>query len=136
MNPSPQRDIRWLPFRNDAGESIPAYALLRITGVATVNGQTLHTAAKPNASTTHLVWAFNSDIIVASGGYGLCTFDYPAIAKVNTGVTTTNSAKYGPSNGQWYIVPTASATFNLVAIQGQTTAQGDTTVVDLIRCAG
>ena len=132
MNASAHRDIRWLPFRNDSGESIPAYSLLRITGVATVNGQIVWLAAKPNSSTTHLVWAFNGSTTTAIDGYGQCTFDYPAIAKIDTGVSTINNSRYGPSNSQWYIVPSASATFDLVVILGQSAAQGDTTVVERI----
>ena len=133
MDTSSYRDIRWLPYRNDSGEIVPPYALLRVTGVATVNGQTMHTVAKPNASTTHLVWAFNDGASVAVDGIGLLTFDSPAVAKVNTGVVPTAGAKYGPSSGQWYIVASASATFDLVVIHGTPSGVGDVTVVQLIR---
>lgn len=131
MDALPFHDIRWVTYRNDSGEEIPAYALLRITGVATVNGQTLFTAAKPNASTTHLIWAFNSDIVVASGAtnLGLCTFDFPAIAKINAGAAPVLNEMWGPTDAQWYIVRADSATIPLFEIHGKTTAMGDAVVV-------
>lgn len=131
MNTAPFRDQRWLPFRNDAGESIPAYALLRITGVAILNEQTIYSAEKPNASTTHLVWAFNSDLVVASGStnLGLCTFDFPAIAKTAASANPAINEQWGPKNAEWYIVKNNTATMPLFRIVGKTTGQGDTTVV-------
>ena len=134
MDITTYRDIRWLPYRNDAGETIPAYALLRITGVESLGTspdvQTLYVAAKPSASATHLVWAFNDGSSIASGGYGLLTFDFPAVAKVNTGAAPVNSETWGPSSGQWYIVKSDTATMPLVVIHGKTTEQGDTTIVE------
>ena len=134
MDVAPYRDIRWLPYRNDSGETVPAYALLRITGVeafgTSPDAQTIYVTAKPNASTTHLVWGFADSDGAASGGYGLLTFDFPAVAKVNTGAAPVNSETWGPSNGQWYIVKSDTATMPLVVIHGKTTEQGDTTIVE------
>ncbi len=134
MDPTTYRDIRWLPYRNDSGETIPPYALLRITGVETSNGQTIYVAAKPNSSTTHLVWAFNDGASIGDDAYGLLTFDFPAVAKVDAGAAPVNNERWGPINGQWYIVASASATFDLVVIHGQTVEQGDTVIVDSIQC--
>ena len=134
MTEQPYRDIRWLPYRNDSGEIVPPYALVRISGVAVVNGQTMQIGEKPAAVSCEFVYGFNDGASVAVDGIGLLTFDSPAVAKVNTGATTTNNSRWSATTGQWYInlTPPTSSGYSLAlgVIHGQTTEQGDTAIVD------
>lgn len=65
--------IRWLEVENVAGEDIPAFALLRVTGVATGGAVQV---AKPNAVSAKECMV-NGPIIIPSGKNGQATFDSP-----------------------------------------------------------
>lgn len=94
---------RWLPFRNDSSETIPAFAVLRVTGCVTVSNQNVLTVAKPDG--TNAVVAFNGPQPVASGDYGECTQDFPAQALYDTADgTPSNGNARGPGNGTWKLV--------------------------------
>lgn len=45
----PVSAVRWLAFRNDASETAPGFALLRATGVTTVEEALVLTVGKPNS---------------------------------------------------------------------------------------
>lgn len=98
---SPPQSIRWLPFRNDAGETIPPFACMRVTGATTANGQRVYTVAKPNGSgTVHMING-PTQVTVAQL-YGSGTFDMPATAFYNSGSGTPAFEEFwGPKSGQW-----------------------------------
>lgn len=62
--------VRKVTFRNDAGEMIPAYALIQITGAVTVNDQVIFTADQWDGGDTSDVFYFNGPMDVADGEYG------------------------------------------------------------------
>jgi hypothetical protein len=55
---------RWLAFRNDSGETIPPFAVLRITGVVTIAGRAVLTVSKPNAD-GGTFYAVNGAVVTA-----------------------------------------------------------------------
>lgn len=54
-----------VPFRNDSGEAIPAYAVMRVTGSATVKGIPTITVAKPS-TTFQRIYLVNGPLVVPS----------------------------------------------------------------------
>jgi hypothetical protein len=96
---APTRDIdriRWLSYRNDAGEEIPAFALVRPTGADT-DGTLV--VGKPN-SDGQLVYV-NGPVPCPDGGYGLCTVDDPVFVYYDSGGTPAFGETWGAANGSW-----------------------------------
>lgn len=72
--PSKPPQIRWITFRNDSGETVPAYAVIRITGVGDEGSMGfVLTADKPNEETDSYRYYVNSGLAVAADTYGKCT---------------------------------------------------------------
>ena len=101
----PIRNQRWIEFRNDSGEEIPAFGVLKITGSVTIaRGRYGLTAIKPSSATVN-VFALNGRKAVPAGGanasYGMCTLDWPAFAAYDTndGVPGIGTV-WGPKSGQ------------------------------------
>ena len=99
-------DIRWLPFRNDSGETAPAFGVMRITGAVAVEGQTVITIAKPNTAFANVLVApfvlINAGFDVADGAYGSGTLDLPTFALYDSADGTPNVGEaWGPENGSW-----------------------------------
>lgn len=67
---SEPRGVRVVTYRNDSGETIPAYALIQFTGTAEVNGQIVWTATKWDGGSTGDVFYFNGPSDVADGRTG------------------------------------------------------------------
>lgn len=91
---------RWLAFRNDSGETIPPFAVLRITGVVTIEGRAVLTVAKPNAD-GGTFYAVNGAVSVVSGGYGSCTRDAPCMAACDDSVTPSVGEEWGVMSASW-----------------------------------
>jgi hypothetical protein len=94
--------IRWLSFRNDAGEPIPPFAVLRPTGVVTVQGQAVLTVARPNADGGSFYF-FNGPFAVDAGGFGSCTGDFPCFAAYDTADVPALGQQWGAKNGSWLL---------------------------------
>lgn len=105
----PQYLTGGIPFYNDSGETIPAYACMRHSGTQDLDGTPVLTMAKPN-STFQRLYYVNSANEVESGKYGGCytlTSDtqlwhpvliFPShISGVSLGDT------FGPTVSQWYL---------------------------------
>lgn len=90
----------WVPFRNDATETAPAYGVLRITGMATVDDSTVYTVGKPNTTFLRL-YLVNGSEEVEANGYGFATLlGFPARVLYESG-TPAYGESWGPANGQW-----------------------------------
>lgn len=69
---------RWFTVKNaETEEAIPAFAVVRITGVDAATGAV--TVAKPDAASCPLI-AFNGETEIPVGGFGQATQDLPARA--------------------------------------------------------
>src|SRR3990167_10117675 len=94
---------RWLDFRNDSGEEIPAFGIIRLTGVALPEtGELVYTGDKPNTYGSQYSHAINSDAIVPDNGYGKCTLTFPAVAVYDSADgTPAFGEQWGPRNATW-----------------------------------
>lgn len=101
MNP----DIRWLPFRNDSGETIPGGAVLRPTSVIDHDGAAIITVAKPNRSSGlhYINGPFQVEAYVGGNeGYGNCSGDLPLFALYDGAVDTPAlGEEWGPKLNSW-----------------------------------
>jgi hypothetical protein len=90
-----------VPFRNDSGESAPAYAVMRVTGSATVDGAEYVTISKPNTDFKRK-YLVNTGSAVADGEYGIGTWlsdaDWVLYDDANTPAI---GESWGPSSGSW-----------------------------------
>jgi len=90
----------WLPFRNNAGETVPGYSVIGIASSEADNLKSLHlVGAKP--STTFLrTYAITSPVDVASSQYGLATTVGKVEVKYDTG-TPAIGETWGPKPAQF-----------------------------------
>lgn len=86
-------------FRNDAGATIPAYAIIQPNGVVEVAGRPVVKAIKPS-STPADVYFVNGPRDVESNKYGRCA-NLPAYALHNPAITPANNQVLGPKSGEW-----------------------------------
>jgi len=78
-------NTRWIPFVNDSGEIIPAYAPVRQTDQVTIGTESLIEVAKPNGS--QFVPLINGPAEVAIGGRGQCMYPSAAWCRLESGAT-------------------------------------------------
>lgn len=97
---SPVSSTRWLDFRNDSGESIPPYGLVRVAGT-TSDADTILAGYKPDTDNDKTVFA-NSPGIVSNGYYGVLSCDWPLFAAYDTADgTPVAGEEWGVENGGW-----------------------------------
>lgn len=95
-----------IPIKNDSGAIIPAYGLVRLTGVTVVVTGGLpklyYTVSKPNAfGSQYDVWVNGPDEI-AIGGTGFAQSSEPYLASYETGDGTPAFGElWGPRNNEW-----------------------------------
>lgn len=88
-------------FRNDAAETIPAYACMEIDGTAEVDGQNYIKVKKPTSSA--IAYLFNGpNAVTTSDPYGSAQRSPVVKAYKNSG-TVTDGDRWGPTVGQWYL---------------------------------
>jgi hypothetical protein len=68
-----ERNYTRIPFRNDYAGTLPAYGVLRITGVATIDDVPYFTVDRPSSS-FHRLYLVNGSDDVADDAYGWGTF--------------------------------------------------------------
>lgn len=95
-----------VPVRNDSGEEIPAFGLMRITGTTTVDGEPVWTVDKPSSTFQRFVLVNGETAIPASGSndiYGTGYFcDRPFRALYDTSDGTPSYGQvWGPRSGSW-----------------------------------
>ena len=92
-------DRGWLPFINQAGETAPAFAILRITGVST-DGE--FQISKPNTYGSQYLHAINGPHAVPDTKKGGCSLTWPAwIAYATADGTPAFGEEWGPINNDW-----------------------------------
>lgn len=103
--------LQYHPFRNDANTAVPAYGIIKITGINTTEGMTSLTGAQPDANTGG--YAVNGPCEVAAGKYGQCTLTGLCVFQYDTGTPAVNEF-YSAKSGQW----TANKTGGLIRCLG------------------
>lgn len=96
-----------IPFRNDSGETIPAFAVMRVTGAAGLGSIPVITVAKPSTDFKRR-YLVNGPFPVsgASGQYvfGLGTWaEQSAYVLYDDANTPAYGEEWGPSSGSWKI---------------------------------
>lgn len=92
-----------MSFRNDSGETIPAYGCMRVINSLLDDGQLVFTAGKPN-STVQKIYLVNGDEDVIASGFGWGTFLWHAdYVLFNDANTPAYGEQWGPESGSWKI---------------------------------
>lgn len=89
-----------LLFRNDSGETCPAYACMEITGTVELDGINYVKITKPSALTKR--YLFNGHIEVADGDCGKAQWGPTYRVYKNSGTVTLNN-RWRPTVNQWYL---------------------------------
>ena len=93
-----------LPFRNDASETVPGFAVLRVVGVMQLEGQAVLRVEQPNGTYERLYYV-NGPVPVALGEYGVCCAGQPAFVAYDTGSTPATGESWGAKDGEWKLFP-------------------------------
>lgn len=97
------RNLGKIAFRNDNAGTVPAYGVMRVTGMVTVEGKTLFKTDKPNTTFSRL-YLVNGPTEVLTGkrswGTWLWHADY---ILYDTGNTPAFGETWGPQNDTWTI---------------------------------
>lgn len=94
--------INWLPVYNNSGETIPAFAPMRISGMVASTFE--FSVSKPNANDAVSNILFNGPVEIPSGSYGMATADMPATVRYDTADgTPSNGDEWGVASGGWYL---------------------------------
>lgn len=95
----------WVRIRNEAGEDIPPFAVMRITGVLQGDGEIVYTVAKPN-STLYRWYLVNGPVRLPYGptvpdGWGTFLTDGGYVLYDSSSATPAYNECWGPQDGSW-----------------------------------
>lgn len=129
-------DGMWETFQNNAGEEIPAHAVVRISSTVTQDGRVIYQMGKPNTYGAYWAHRINGPTAVSSGGYGICRLNGLLAASYDTADGTPAIGEiWGPRNGSWKlkkdtpgfrVVSTGASGMVFVVHQPQQTVVGKT----------
>jgi hypothetical protein len=92
-----------IPFVNGSGETIPPYAVMRLTTPTTVDGEMLVTATKPSSTSQRLYLVNGQDAVEDSAtarGWGTWVWDSDWVL-YDTTDTPTVGDEWGAKEGEW-----------------------------------
>ncbi len=94
---------QWTEFVNSNAGAVPAYGVVRATGITVVEpGRVLLSADQPNAFGCQANCFVNSPVSVAAGKYGYVTRSSPLVALYDTADgTPAYGQAWGPRSGSW-----------------------------------
>ena len=95
---------RWLRCENLTEEEAPAYSIVRVTGVTqATDGLVVYEFENPRGRGTYAVLGESP---IPAGGFGRLTFDWPARARLGSGVTDpVNGENFGVEDATWDLKP-------------------------------
>jgi hypothetical protein len=96
------RNYTKIAFRNDNSGTVPAYGLMRVTGMATVEGKTIFTIDQPN-TTFSRIYLVNGPTEVLTGKRSWGTWLWHADYVLYTAATPAYGETWGPTNATWTI---------------------------------
>lgn len=98
------RQQRWVTFLNNSGEDVPAYGVMRITGLTLLGGvQAVLVIAKPN-TTSQPFYLVNGPVRCKAGAYGEGTWlEASGTVKYSSGHPNYGN-NWGPTNDDWGLV--------------------------------
>lgn len=98
----PQRNYSAVAFRNDSGETIPAYAVMRVTGWVSVYDEIVLTVAKPNSTFNRLYLINGPDEQTVNHPYGTASKAYDhEYSLYESGTTPATGESWGAQSGSW-----------------------------------
>lgn len=118
---SPLKRIHWHPFRNAGSETIPAFGVMRITGVEERHGVAVYTVDKPS-TTFQRLYLINGPKQVAAGGYGSGTFDV-TYALCSSSASPAYGESWGAKHSEWKLFQHRPGFFILGGYTGDGAAQ-------------
>lgn len=89
----------WLPFRNVDTETVPAFAVMKVSGTETLLTRTLLQCEQPDGS-AGAIYVTNGPTSVTPQKFGSCNAGRSCVARYS-GTTPGNGDQWGPANGQW-----------------------------------
>ena len=92
--------------KNEAGEEIPAYGCMKVTGAAELDGQNYLEVEKPD-SDFDATFLINGPHAIEDGGRGVAQTSN-VLRILTDGGTITNGQQWGPVDGEWHIDSAAS----------------------------
>jgi len=95
-----ERDIRWWPVRNNSGEEIPPFAVMRISGEETVGGRTRFIVAKPDSTFRRKGYLVNGPFAIGIGKAGSGTRD-TTYALCSSSASPVRDQWWGAKDGEW-----------------------------------
>lgn len=113
--------IRYYPVRNDSGEAIPAYGVMRIYSTETNARRTRVIVRKPNTDFQRL-YLINGPQGISIGGTGSGTFDI-AYALCDSSASPLLAQHWGAKNGSFKLFPYRPGFFLLGNYQGSGATQ-------------
>lgn len=114
MSDNWQSKSRGVPFINDSGAIVPAFACMQITSTELEEGEILLHCIKPNStgvSKGPSVLVFNGEIAVPIGGGGFASLDQVVHALAND--TIAENAECGPVAASWELASTGTGYWKL-----------------------
>jgi hypothetical protein len=120
--------FRWFEFRNDSAEQIPAFGVVRLTGIVVLEpGRVVLTVDKPDTFGCQHRCAINGPVPINAGKLGTLTREplVPALFDTADGTPAFGEA-WGPREGSWklrkntggfVIVGTTNATAGLALVE-------------------
>jgi len=96
-------NARWMEFRNDSSEVIPAFALIRITNLFLEEDNEVLIGVKPSADEDQ-TFAANFSFDVPVGGFGRCSMDQPW-RLLTEDYAVVNGESWKHQNNSWKVRP-------------------------------
>lgn len=118
---SPLKRIHWHPFRNAGTETIPAFGVMRITGVEERHGVAVYTVDKPSMTFQRL-YLINGPKQVAAEGYGSGTFDV-TYALCSSSASPGYGESWGAKHSEWKLFQHRPGFFIMGGYTGDGAAQ-------------
>lgn len=119
--PAKQQLVR---YRNDSGETVPAYGCMKLTGAIRVAGRPVRTITKPDTGFLRGRYLVNLARRIATGGYGYGTWldeDGEVLCDASAN-TPTFDQEWGPTPAQWYLTRHRNGFRILGAVTGSGTS--------------
>jgi hypothetical protein len=95
-------NLQWIEYYNDSGEEIPAFGVMRISGMRKKDGRPVIECKKPHTFGSQGQHRINGPVPVESSQYGVCLIGNHVAALYDTADgTPAFGESWGPRDGTW-----------------------------------
>lgn len=106
----------WFPYRNDSGETVPAFAVMKVTGVVAAAARATFTCDKPDSDAT--MYVTNGPFAVSDGAFGDCCVTPHRI--VNYTGSLSAGDRCSPKVNDWVVEENSGGLFAVVGVVDST----------------